>query len=156
MPPGFLFSCNLVAARFFKFCRRLSALINDGLTVGLVEPDEEDELLLEEELLPPPDGLLLIALDVDLIVACLLNPVMRVVALLPTKELGESERLLTKKMGLLDLGRLTVPPTLLLLLLLLPGTFPELLLLSGLQSEQKKTERGSFTSASLMVGRWHS
>ena len=111
---------------------------------------KKKELLLDDL---PPDLLLEAP---TLIVVCLLfNPVTRVMFLPANPELGESERLLTKKTGLLDFGRL---------MLLLDGEIPAIalvpplvaFLLKGLQSEQVKTERGSFTSASLITGLWHS
>ena len=148
-PPGFLFSCNLVAALFLMFWSLLSAFISAGLLVPPPELEEE-ELLLDEL---PPDLLLEAP---TLIVVCLLfNPVTRVMFLPANPELGESERLLTKKTGLLDFGRL---------MLLLDGEIPAIalvpplvaFLLKGLQSEQVKTDRGSFTSASLITGLWHS
>lgn len=135
--PDLRFSCNLVAARFLIFCSLLSALISDVLTILLL-PDA-DELLLDElvDLLEAP--LLLPDLWGNK-VCCLLKLVIRLEELFT--ELGESDRLLLKVIGLsrllLDFGRLAV------------------FFIDLLHSEQKNTDRGSLTSASLMFGWWHS
>lgn len=132
--PDLRFSCSLVAARFFMFCNLLSAFISDVFAIVLF-PDEDVLLLLDElvdllEVLLPPifSGKL----------CCLLKPAIKVEELLPLTELGESDRLLWKVIGLsrllLDLGRVAV-------------FFMDLL-----HSVQKKTDRGSLTSASLILG----
>ena len=131
--PGFLFSCNFVAARFLIFCSLLSALIRDVLPIELLL-DEELLLLLEElvdlltPLLPGFCGT----------VCCLLKLVNSPEEFFPLTELGESDRLLWKVMGLslllLDFGRVVV------------------FFIDLLQSEQKNTDLGSLTSASLMEG----
>lgn len=138
-PPGFLFSCIFVAALFLMFCSRLSALIKEAFTLLAPPPLPDDELLLDE-LAAGFVVLLLLPVVVVLMVVCLLKDVMTV-ALLPTSELGESERLFKKVIGLLDFGRLA-------------ALF--LFTIERLQSEHRKTERGSLTSASLMHGWWHS
>lgn len=111
----------------------MSAFIIDDVTV---EPDDEE--LLEDELddfdTPVlPRGAL-----------CLPKPVVSVGELLAATVLGESDRALAN-------------PTGLSLLPVLPGLgFVVVFFINLLHSEQKKTDRGSFTSASLMFGWWHS
>jgi hypothetical protein len=118
-------------AFFFMFCSLRSALMIEVLTLEF-EPEDEDVLLLLDEL---ADDFALDLLAIDGMVVCL-KPAARLG--LPVRP-GESD-LLLNVMGLLDFG------------LGIDADF----LSNLLQSEHKKTERGSFTSASLIDGRWHS
>lgn len=114
-------------ALFFMFCSRRSALMIEVLTLEF-EP-EDDVLLLLDEL---ADDFALDLLAIDGIVICL-KPAARLG--FPVRP-GESD-LLLNVMGLLDLGL---------------GRDVDFFI-NLLQSEHKKTERGSFTSASLIAGR---
>lgn len=89
--PGLRFSCNFVAARFFIFWSRLSALIRDVLPLVLF-PEEELLLLLDElvDLLDVP----LTPVDLCGRVCCLLKVAIKPALLLPLTEFGESDRLL--------------------------------------------------------------
>ena len=131
---GFLFSCSLVAALFLIICNRLSALINEELTLdGFVEEDEPVVLLL----------LLLLEELVDFGADFLAEPGFTLDRRPVFTVLGESDRLLLAKVTGLD--------RLLLGLALLAVFFIVLQ-----QSEQYHTCRGSFTSPSVIAGRWHS
>ena len=119
-----------MAARFLIICNRLSAFIKDELTVP--EAVELDDVLLLDEL---GADFIAIGFTVEL-------PDLKRLPLLPLIRLGESERL-RNVTGLSrldpDLGRLADVAFLLLFTFLL-------------QVEHNQTSRGSFASASLMLG----